>query len=255
MKIRVVSDIHLEFAPIELEPIGEDLIVLAGDISIGTNGLQFAKDLARRFGVPAIVLCGNHEFYRQSWEGLLRDLTEQADLTDRIESGRATFFENSCATYQGVRFIGATLWTDMEFFGKNFIVETRVQHSLADYRWIVSEITQAPITVEDTIARHVESLAYIGSRLEEKFDGPTVVITHHTPSALSVPERYKTDYVTAGFSSRLEDFILDHEIALFIHGHTHDHYDYKLGETRIVANPRGYPDEDTGFDPTLLVEV
>jgi hypothetical protein len=43
------------------------------------------------------------------------------------------------------------------------------------------------------------------------------------------------------YSSDLEAFILDHpEICLWTHGHTHEDFDYMIGTTRVVCNPRGY---------------
>ena len=84
----------------------------------------------------------------------------------------------------------------------------------------------------------------------------TVVVTHHAPSIHSIPEIYKTDYLSAAFASNLEDFISSSKIDIWIHGHLHDPSDYKIGETRIVCNPRGYIGEThKGFIPELVIEV
>lgn len=263
MKIRPFSDLHLEFAPIELAPIGEDIIIFAGDIGIHTLGAQVANKVARNFNVPVLYTAGNHEYYRtpelsldeHTWEDTPGDIGREVDHTSVIEKGKSTYFENGCAIYEGVRFIGASLWTDMEFFGKNFLVEMQVHRAMNDFRVIWSK-NNHPLTIEMVINRHKESLAFIKDTLAESFDGPTVVITHHTPSSLSVPEEFKSSPVTAGYSSRLEEFILDLKPTLWIHGHTHNRFDYVLGETRVVCNPRGYiPYEDTGFDPNFIVEV
>lgn len=263
MKIRPVSDLHLEFASIDFAPAGEDVIIFAGDIGIHTTGMKVANKVASTFGVPLIYIAGNHEYYRtrglslvdHTWESTPVDLAREAYHTTVIEKNLTTYFENGCAVYDGVRFIGATLWTDMEYFGKNPLVEMTVKGALNDYRLIWSE-NNHPLTIEMVIERHKASLAFIKERLAEPFAGPTVVITHHTPSSLSVPDEYKNDHVTAGYTSRLEEFILDAQPELWIHGHTHNRYDYNLDQTRVVCNPRGYVGyEETGFDPNLIIEV
>lgn len=263
MKIRPVSDLHIEFESIQLASAGEDLIIFAGDIGVHTTGMEIANRVARNFDVPVLYVAGNHEYYRSlsmdldshTWEGTPGDLGRVADHTTEIEKGKTTYFENTCCVYNGVRFIGGTLWTNMEYFGKNYIVEMQVERGMNDYRAIWSEYNH-PLRINMVINRHNETLAFFKEKLSEPFDGPTVVISHHTPSSKSVPEEYKTDRITAGYTSRLEEFILDHEPTVWIHGHTHTQYDYMLGKTRIVCNPRGYiPYEDTGFNPDLIIEV
>jgi Icc-related predicted phosphoesterase len=95
--------------------------------------------------------------------------------------------------------------------------------------------------------------------LSEHRDKPFVVITHHAPSFVSVPEYYKHDHLmNGGYASDLSEDILDNEnIKVWVHGHMHDPVDYKIGETRILANPRGYPGETetNGFLPGLYFEV
>ena len=263
MKIRLVSDLHLEIGSIDLTPAGEDLIIFAGDIGIHTTGMMVANKVARTYDVPVLYIAGNHEYYRNrhmgldghTWEGTPEDLAREADHTSVIRKGETTYFENTCAVYEGVRFIGATLWTDMEYFGKNYLVEMAVARALNDYRAIWSK-NNHPLTIEMVMERFKESFAFIKEKLAEPFEGPTVVLTHHTPSSLSVPDEYKNDHVTAGYTSRLEEFILDTQPALWVHGHTHQVFDYKLGETRICCNPRGYVGyEETGFNPNLILEV
>jgi Icc-related predicted phosphoesterase len=263
MKIRPLSDLHLEYASINLTPSEEDMIIFAGDIGIHTTGMQVANKVSRNFDVPVLYVAGNHEYYRtpsmdlvsHTWEGTPTDIGREADHTSKIVKGETTYFENTCCVYDGVRFIGGTLWTDMEYFGKNYIIEYKVKQAMNDYRAIWSQYNH-PLTIEMVIERHQETLAFFRKMLSEKFDGPTVVISHHTPSSLSVASEYKTDEITAGYTSRLEEFILDFKPELWIHGHTHHRYDYILGETRVVCNPRGYiPYEDTGFDPNLIVEI
>ena len=105
------------------------------------------------------------------------------------------------------------------------------------------------------MARHGVSRQFITEELAKPFDGPTVVVTHHAPSWLSVPDKFRE--ASAAYASRLEDLILDHEPLLWIHGHTHTSFDYKIGKTRIVCNPRGYHgfELNPDFEVNLIVEI
>ncbi len=260
MKIRLQSDLHREFEERKISSVGEDLLILAGDIDIHDRGVRFAKKTARYIKVPSLVLCGNHEFYQNrkdrshTWESTLVDCRAAADHTDKVMKGEATFLEDSAVEYEGVRFIGATLWTDMKLYGDDPLVPWQVSSALNDYYSIYSDL-ETPLTTDQSIYRHGVSREFITNALRQPFDGPTVVLTHHAPSWLSVPEEFRGDKVSAGYASRLEELILDTKPVLWVHGHTHTPFDYMIGETRIVCNPKGYPGENTGFNPNLIIEV
>ncbi len=84
----------------------------------------------------------------------------------------------------------------------------------------------------------------------------TVVVTHCAPSARSINPRYAGEPLNVAFASHLDDLVAESGAALWVHGHSHCAADYVINHTRVVANPRGYPDEtDTGFNPMLVVEV
>jgi predicted phosphodiesterase len=259
MKIRLLSDLHLEHGPIRLAHAGEDVMILAGDIATHTDAMPLIKEMADQFGVAILVLAGNHEFYSDvnhhpTWEKTIDDLKAAADHTDMIEQGKVTFFEDQTVVYQGVRFIGATLWTDMNLYGDFPIAITRFG-DFPDYVFIRKDDGKAIMPL-DTVSRHTHSRRFITDTLAQPFDGQTVVFTHHAPSWLSIADRYKADRTSAAYASRLEDLMLSYEPVLWIHGHTHTVMDYMIGKTRIMCNPSGYRfDKGNGFNPNLIVEV
>lgn len=118
-KIRPMSDLHLEFGPLSLEPAGEDVIALAGDIGIFTDGVGWADEVARSLNVPVVMIAGNHEFYRNREHRNHSVVSTFAALSEaaRKTAGRVMFLERGTAKIAGVRFIGATLWTDFNLFG------------------------------------------------------------------------------------------------------------------------------------------
>lgn len=265
MRIGVLSDLHLEFRDFDPPAAlrSADVIVLAGDIHNGVAALHWAR---RSFPDQAIVqVAGNHEFFGARHDVLLAEMRRVARRLG------ISFLENDAVVLDGVQFIGATMWTDYELF----TVPSRplqlapaaamalMQRRLMDYaliRWRPERETDAPderlLTPADTVALHRRSRAWLARELDRPFDGPRVVVTHHLPSWRSVAPRFLQAPSNAAFASDLDE--LFGPVALWVHGHTHHSFDYRAGGTRIVANPRGYPLKDGGFEnpgftPDLLV--
>jgi len=247
MKLHVVSDLHAGFAPFDRPDTGADVLVLAGDVDTGVRGMEMAARWAR--GRPVVYVAGNHEFYGESIPRHLQKLAGAAKGTE------VRFLENQAAEIGGVRFLGCTLWTDFDLFGRRMVDAVAAQAAMNDFRSIRVDPQHRRFHPADAMAMHAASLRWLVDRLAEPFDGPTVVVTHAAPSLRSVKPAYRRDPVTAAYASNL-DALLDGRAALWIHGHTHFCCDYTAGGTRVIANQRGYPHEDTGgFDPAFTVEV
>ena len=154
-------------------------------------------------------------------------------------------------------FVGGTLWTDMNKFDP--LTLHAVRDMMMDYRATVNDKAGfRRLKPADTCERHKLTLDYIKLVVDENKDKRCVVVGHHSPSFQSVAEQYKGEYLMNGaYHSSLEDVMLDRpQIKLWTHGHTHHPFDYMIGETRVVCNPRGYDGyEDTGWDPMKVVEI
>jgi Icc-related predicted phosphoesterase len=113
---------------------------------------------------------------------------------------------------------------------------------------------------------HLQQKEWLRAKLDEPFDGKTVVVTHHAPAPASLHPMYERDLVSTAFISDLSDML--GSAALHIHGHTHHSFDYDVRGTRVIANPMGYckgakivssPDElqreNPSFNPQLVVEL
>ena len=250
MKIQIASDLHLEYAPVEIKNHGADVLVLAGDIlcakyidgkspdSISKHyqrSPEFFSQISGEFE-NVVWVAGNHEFYGHKWQKALDVLDEFASRYRGVH-----FLENRAVEIDGVPFWGATLWTDMNK-GDPLTLHL-VRDMMNDYKAILDDTKgHTKLKPYTTALRHRDSL--------EKLDKATyattkrhVVITHHAPSFLSVPEFYKDQtHMNCAYASDLSNFILDHEaeIGLWIHGHMHEPVDYKIGTARILSNPRGY---------------
>ena len=258
-RLRIMSDLHLEFGPLDLEPVGEDVLVLAGDIGIGTQGLDWAEAYYRQTGVASIMIAGNHEFYHTP--GVARALEQfRGDPRDGVifmEDNQS--FTGMGSRYQSslgiLRLIGSTLWTDyrlgnldeMERIGAMRYAEG----TMNDHRLIPN------FKPWDAAQRHTDSRHFITETLMKRVSQPTVVITHHLPSARSIHPRYAGDPANPAFASDLDALVENSGAALWVHGHTHSSCDYRIGGTRVLCNPRGYyPHElNPDFDPNLVVEI
>jgi len=240
--------LHIEFAPYGADGAGADVIVLAGDIHVGVKGIKWAADT---FGdTPVIYIAGNHEYYRESFPDHLDKMREAA------KGSNVRLLENDAIEIGGVTFLGCTLWTDFNLNGDVKRAMGEAETSMNDYHVIQLGKTGRRLRPEDTLSLHKKSVQWLKKTLKTQAGKPVVVVTHHAPSLQSVAVRYREDIVSAAFASPLDDLVTSSHAKFWLHGHVHDAARYTLGETQVVCNPRGYPDEtSSGFDPRLTVEV
>ena len=253
VKLLILSDLHLEhrhgFEKIDTDA---DIVVLAGDIHVGVNGIAWARNTFA--DKPIVYVAGNHEFYGHRWDTLIDHLHAEG------RKHEVHFPENDEANILGLRFLGSTMWTDFKFFGAEnaAMAMNMVQRSLADYRVITKNSIGHCITAQDTLERHKVSHQWMKARLSVGNPATTVVVTHHYPCRKSTTAQYVDDPVTAGFGSHLESLM--GKSSVWIHGHTHTAFDYEHKGTRVVCNPKGYVSmlrgpENPYFNAGLVVTV
>jgi predicted phosphodiesterase len=262
MRLQLASDLHLELIerrfPGErlIEPApGADVLVLAGDIHRGTRAIELFGD----WPVPVLYLAGNHEFYGHRWDLARQDLR-------RAAAGTAVhFLDNDEADFGGVRFLGSTLWTDYRVPGVAQAAAMQAAEGfLLDHRRILTH--DGPLRAEQALEEHRRSRQWLARRLERGDGRPTVVVTHHGPHPGSIHPRFAGSPVNGAFVSDLTDLL--GQADLWLHGHVHDSFDYRVGRCRVLTNPRGYaagraqaagPDELTfenaAFDRQLVIDV
>lgn len=271
MKLLVLSDLHVEFAPFvpDRAMAAVDVVVLAGDIHKGVQGMAWARQTF--LDKPIVYVAGNHEFYGQHWDKLLVKLRAQALVHD------IHFLENNCVTIDGIRFLGATLWTDFDFFGpeKRSQMMVAAQLGMNDFQVIqadpimndgkLSGYKRYKLTPFHTLQRHRESLIWLKQELLKGEPERTVVVSHHYPHHNSASPNWVNDDITAIYGSRLpKDILLAAKV--WIHGHSHDSCDYRIEDglrsVRVICNPRGYPltwqknkFENHAFNPALHIEI
>lgn len=257
-RIAVYSDLHLEFAPWTPPKAGADFAVLAGDTYTKNRCLPPSFGDAREaFGYPVVAVLGNHEHYGGNVETTLEKTRPAAERLG------VTLLERQETVVAGVRVLGCTLWTDFRLLARDDDDRMKLDASLCtekmtDFRVIrVAGDGFRRFRPRDAAMIHYASVAWLRERLAVPFDGSTVVVTHHAPSPRSIPERFAGERLSAAYASNLEALIEEFAPVLWVHGHVHDSFDYTIGATRILCNPRGYvPDEpNPRFDEMLVVDV
>lgn len=255
MKIKIVSDLHLEFGNIDIPFDGEDYLILAGDIQVGMSRLKWFQELLKYRSV--IYVMGNHEYYFNDYLTMKKELKDFQEQVENIPE-RTKFFRclQNNVIYLGnkddkpeLRVLGCTLWTKLE--GVTAIL---AEQEMNDYRIINKGITDI-LTAKDTNEEHIVSEAWLTKELNNKKPYPTLVVTHHTPSSKSVHKKYNGHPLNLCYYSPLDHLV---ELAdIWVHGHTHTSFDYKLGKCRVICNPRGYKnyEENPEFNPNLVIEV
>lgn len=262
MKIHVLSDLHLEFSEFHPPETDTDVAILAGDIGTHTHGLDWAiaefHDRRHEALRPAIIyVIGNHEFYGAEIHGIRRQIAERAAQA-RAKGVALWVLDDNAVEIDGIRFLGATLWTDYRLFGdiEMSFAMREAKRGLNDHR-VIRCAPEDRFSPSHALGLHNASAAWLAGELAKPFPGKTVVVTHHLPSARSVADRFRYEPLSAAFASNLDALV--ERADLWIHGHTHDCFDYRLRKCRVVCNPRGYirgdVPENACFNPALVVEV
>lgn len=244
LRVRILSDLHNEISLFTPPVADADVVILAGDIDTGVEGIAWA---AETFDCPVLYVPGNHEFYGGHLARTLQKM--QAAST-----GQVHVLDCAEVVIGGVRFLGATGWTDYTSTDNVPLAVYAAQQTMRDFRKIRTgdyrRVRPNDFSVLSQAARK-----WLRARLAEPFDGKTVVVTHHAPSLASLAgAKDAGTHLDAAYANCWEDLMLP-GVALWVHGHTHHAVDFELRGTRVVSNPRGYPGEATGFQADLVVAV
>jgi predicted phosphodiesterase len=248
VKIHILCDLHIEFGEFEPPDVDADMVVLAGDVHVKHRGVEWAKQHLPKS--PIVYVCGNHEFYREKFPSLIMKLKQDAKGTN------IHILENDSINIGKFRIFGCTLWSDLDIYGNFHMASIAVDQGMTDYHLIRLSQSYRRLSPKDTRLWHFYSLCKLTEFLEKSDPSKSIVVTHHAPSARSIVDRFKNDALTPAFASNLDEFILKFQPLLWIHGHTHESFDYQIGNTRIICNPRGYvPEINPEFMPSFTVDI
>ena len=253
MKLHTLSDIHNEHGKFNIPFIERDVLIIAGDYNYAMNGVEEIKAHAKHS--PVILVLGNHDFYGHS-------IQEVIDFWNNIEIENFYFLNNSSVVINNIEFIGTTLFPS--FNKENPITINVCRDAISDYKGQIFRDKTKQSKFSPTEAAYLGKIdkEYLKGKLSNENNMKQIVISHYLPTYESVHPRYQGGdfnyHLSGAFVSDCEDIINYTPPALWIHGHTHDSFNYKLGECQIVCNPRGYESINainTEFDEKLLIEI
>jgi len=251
LKVLIMSDVHNEFKPYQIsqEAIDKvDLIILAGDIHIKDKGYEWIGSQVQ--DKPVLYVLGNHEYYKKAYPKLINDM-KKLDKYPNIH-----LLENDIFTFNGINFFGATLWTNYKLFGDNRELSTVIYHvenQMNDYKLIRQSPMFRKSRTADMKRIHDQTILSMKSSID--VTQRNVIITHHAPHVNSIYSQFHDDDVAPAYASDLTEVIKKLNPELWIHGHTHKKSDYFIGKTRIISNPKGYPDEENNFVDDFILEI
>lgn len=255
MKLLLLSDLHVDVRPFKgvfNKDDNDAVVLLPGDLCplyhfrFETTIRDICNHVKYLLFVP-----GNHEYYGCD---LVKDKHYLTKLTTDVPN--FIVLDNASFIIDGVKFIGSTLWTDMN--KSDYFSMHACKANMNDF-WIIHN-NGLKFSPADSVSLHLIGLQYILFELSDSSArediSTNIVLTHHAPSYGSIVPKYKNDAVNAAFTSELSEHIYDRNIKYWVHGHMHSHIDYMIGDTRIICNPRGYNDrENPTFDPKLVLPM
>ncbi|MDI3248546.1 MULTISPECIES: metallophosphoesterase [unclassified Pseudomonas] len=245
MRLLVMSDLHVEFQPVELpDPSLYDVAILAGDINIKGRSSNWACE---HFSKETVLVAGNHEFYKSSWYKTLDQLSNP-------QAAHVHFLEQRTLVLDGVRFVGCTGWSDFEGTGNAPLAMLDARALMNDYKVIRVEPQYRTLVPQQTRKVAQESREWLHRELEQPFQGKTIVVTHFPPLMHFVPDYGTHPHLRAAYGNNWEEF-LDMKVDFWIFGHTHVAVDETINGIRFLSNPRGYPGEDVDFNNQCVITL
>jgi predicted phosphodiesterase len=243
LRVRIYSDLHHEFEAWEV-PVctGVDLVILAGDVDKKSRGVKWANEA---FDCTVAYVSGNHELYDGHLDRTLEKMKGAA-------AGHVHILENKALVVGNLRILGTTGWTDFSSTGDRVAASNMARQQMSDFKYIRADSNYRRLRPDDVIARNHAAKAWLREELAKDFAGSTVVVTHHAPSPLVIGDEHE-GHLTASYTNDWHDLISHADVWVF--GHTHRAVDTNLAGCRVISNPKGYPGEDTGFDPNFEIQI
>jgi len=257
MRIRLLSDLHLEGYGFNYKYNGEDIIILAGDIHTRNRHHEFLNTLPDH--IPIIMVAGNHEYYHGCFQEVNRYLKDLEEIYPNF-----FFLNNEGDTFGDLEIFGGTMFTDFLLHGdqERWFAEHDAKRYIADFHHIeVEQLDPYQLNNEKwqwTIQDHKDQYALFNREFDrwvkDKEGKKRICVSHFMPSQYSISERFKNSNLNPYFTANNEQRV--QLVDFWFHGHTHDSFHYTLEETHVICNPKGYGlENESGFNRDLIIEV
>lgn len=264
IKIWHLTDLHLDCGKLKIKKYPEcDYVLITGDLASKLGGWGFIQELLSKNYIVIFIL-GNHEYHSEN----RKDVKTYKEI-EELWKKKSEEFENfhvlinDTIEFEGIRFIGSTLWTNLNNLEQEAIEYfSEIRDSAKIYKTFYgigySRRGGRNISVTDFYDFHTKSVEFIEKELQKEFEGLTVLGTHHAPLIESLDTRYKGSKLNNYYASDLSYLFDKYKIDAAFHGHVHQskHYFYK--DTLVTCNPRGYKkynELNEDFDEGKIIEL
>lgn len=253
MKLQILSDLHIDSYARQSHPIGHipktdaDIVLVAGDTANSDTGMPWLQEQAARLQVPLITIAGNHEYFNED----VLHFDKKLAIWDNYNSDTQQGVRVLQCQYIDIgdwRILGCTLWTDYQYQAGEGTMEA-AKRFMRDYKQIYAG--DDLFSPELSMQLHAKQRQWLKQALmsAHKLGKKTIAMSHHSVSPLSVSEKYATLPSNAAFVSDLSAWMSESWAPkLWVHGHTHEAFDYQVDKTRVIVNPRAYPNEVSSTD-------
>lgn len=248
MKIRLLSDLHLEGYRFDYTHEGEDVLVLAGDIHTCNRHYQLIEKVPHN--VQIVMVAGNHEYYESTIQDVDTYLTSL-----EVAHPNFKFLKDEETVIDGVHFFGGTMYTDFSLYQNGPIAEVDALRGISDF-WVTRIWENGDLrrwTPEDHKKAHVAFKKAFGRWIKDTEGKKRVVVSHFVPTEEVIHGRWRMNNTNPYFTVDMTRF-MGWE-GLWLYGHTHDVGETLVGKTRVIGNPKGYGTENIHFNPKLIVEI
>jgi Icc-related predicted phosphoesterase len=239
MRVLNISDLHFEwnvkgsdYSKFINENVA-DVIVLSGDIGVGTSILPFIEHLIS-LGHQVILVLGNHDYYGNHVDALIDQWRTIANTIPELH-----FLQEESVVIGEIEFIGATLWTSLGTNNKEEPIDYFVRQSAKKSDDFTKILNWTPELMKERFYREFDSLKSMVKSSNAKYK---IVCTHYLPSYQSIHSSYYGHTSNALFATEISSWICDEDIAIWFHGHTHTSANYLINDTYVSCNPLGYVD-------------
>lgn len=252
MIAQYASDLHLEFPEnkkfIQRNPIQPkaDILLLAGDIvpfAIMDKHADFFDYVSDHFA-ETYWIPGNHEYYYY-------DLATKCGVLNEKIRDNVFLVNNTAISRNNLRFIFSTLWSKI-----SPVHQWQIERTISDFQ--VIKYNKDRFSYQHFNQLHDESMVFLKQELSKHQDAKSVVVTHHVPTFLHYPERYKNDPLNEAFTVELHDFIEEKGSDYWIYGHHHNNTpNFQIGKTALLTNQLGYvkANEHHNFSQNSIINL
>ena len=248
MKLQILSDLHIDSYARQSHPMGyipktdADVVLVAGDTANSDSGMPWLQEQAARLQVPLITISGNHEYFNEDVLHFDHKLATWDNYNPLTKQG-VRVLQCQHIDIADVRILGCTLWTDYQYQANEDTMAV-AKRFMRDYKQIYAggELFSPEVSMQ----LHAKQRAWLKQALitSQQLGKKTIVMSHHSISPLSVSEKYATLPSNAAFVSDFSAWMQEAWAPkLWVHGHTHEAFDYRIDKTRVIVNPRAYPNE------------